>query len=134
MTTATTAEPTWLDDDEDLSREELDFYQVSLREARERIITRIRNARASLHDTDDSKGDAVDMATDMLEYNQAVQRIANDERTLREIDHALGKFSKGDYGVCEGTEEIIRRKRLKLQPWTRYSLEYQEEIELERRR
>ncbi len=128
------AEPSWLEDDEDMSREELDFYQTSLHAARERIIARIRNARASLHDTDDSKGDAVDMATDMLEYNQAVQRIAGDERTLREIDHAIGKFSKSEYGICEGTDEIIRRKRLKLQPWTRYSLEYQEELELERRR
>ncbi len=127
-------EPNWLDDDDDLSGEELAFYERSLRDNRGHILTRIRNARAALHDTDDSKGDAVDMATDMFEYNQTVQRISNDERTLREIDHALSKFSNGEYGICEGTEEIIRRKRLKLQPWTRYSLEYQEELELERRR
>ena len=127
-------EPNWLDDDEDLSGEELAYYERALRENRGRIVTRIRNARAALHDTDDSKGDAVDMATDMFEYNQTVQRISNDERTLREIDHALAKFTAGEYGICEGTEEIIRRKRLKLQPWTRYSLEYQEELELERRR
>ena len=129
-----TEEPKWLDDDDDLSGEELAYYERALRDNRGRIVTRIRNARAALHDTDDSKGDAVDMATDMFEYNQTVQRISNDERTLREIDHALSKFSAGEYGICEGTEEIIRRKRLKLQPWTRYSLEYQEELELERRR
>ncbi len=97
-------EPNWLDDDDDLSGEELAFYERSLRDNRGRILTRIRNARAALHDTDDSKGDAVDMATDMFEYNQTVQRISNDERTLREIDHALSKFSNGEYGICEGTE------------------------------
>ena len=132
--TDTLTEPTWLDDDDDFSAEELDYFQQALRAERERFVARIRSARAQIHDSEDAKGDAVDMATGMVEYDQSVRRLAADERTLREIDHALNKFVSGEYGVCEGTEEFIRRKRLKLQPWTRYSLEHQEELELERRR
>ena len=47
-------EPNWLDDDEDLSGEELAYYERALRENRGRIVTRIRNARAALHDVDDA--------------------------------------------------------------------------------
>lgn len=57
-----------------------------------------------------------------------------DAKLLREINHALVKCEDGTYGYCEGTgEEPIGRARLKVRPWTRYSIAYKEEIELERR-
>ena len=38
-------------------------------------------------------------------------------------------MSEGTYGLCEGTGEPIGYSRLKLRPWARYSVEYQEELE-----
>lgn len=63
-----------------------------------------------------------------------LMRFADKERKLlREIDHAISKFDDGEYGVCEGTGEPIATKRLELRPWTRYSVEYKEQLERERR-
>ena len=43
------------------------------------------------------------------------------------------KFEEGEYGVCEGMGEPISYKRLELRPWTRYSVEYKEQVERERK-
>lgn len=60
--------------------------------------------------------------------NQAVTlRVMDKEvKLLRQINFALAKFDAGEYGLCEGTEEPIGYKRLKVVPWTRYSVAYKE--------
>ncbi len=61
-------------------------------------------------------------------------RFADKERKLLvQITSALEKLEEGDYGVCEGTGEPIAIKRLELRPWTRYSVEYKEQVERERK-
>jgi DnaK suppressor protein len=59
--------------------------------------------------------------------------LERDVRLLAEIDRALAKIREGAYGLCEGTGEPIGYARLRLQPWARYSVEYQEELEREAR-
>jgi DnaK suppressor protein len=59
--------------------------------------------------------------------------LERDVRLLSEIDRALAKMDEGMYGLCEGTEEPIGYARLRLQPWARYSIGYQEELEREER-
>ncbi len=59
----------------------------------------------------------------------ASKLLERDVHLLREIDRALAKMSEGTYGLCEGTGEPIGYSRLKLRPWARYSIEYQEELE-----
>ena len=53
---------------------------------------------------------------------------------LREVERALEKVQDETYGLCEGTEEPIGYARLKLRPWTRYSVTYKEEFEREEKR
>lgn len=62
---------------------------------------------------------------------QAVQlRVLDKEsKLLREVDRALAKFDSEEYGLCEGTEEPIGYRRLKVRPWARYSIGYAEEKE-----
>jgi len=47
------------------------------------------------------------------------------------ITRALSKFDVKEFGLCEGTEEPIGFRRLKLVPWARYSVAYKEQLELE---
>ena len=46
-----------------------------------------------------------------------------------EVADALERIEKETYGVCEETEEPIGYKRLSAQPWTRLSLEAQQDLE-----
>ena len=57
-----------------------------------------------------------------------------DAKLLREVERALEKIKDGTFGYCEGTGEPIGYARLKLRPWTRYSVTYKEELEREEKR
>ncbi len=61
-------------------------------------------------------------------------RILDKEvKLLREIDRALKKFERKEYGLCEGTLEPIGYARLKARPWARYSVTHKEELERQQR-
>lgn len=55
---------------------------------------------------------------------QALNRM--DWQTLREVDQALERIDKGEYGVCEECGDPISIKRLNAVPWARRCLECQE--------
>jgi DnaK suppressor protein len=75
----------------------------------------------------------MDMAQRHAEQAYLMRFADKERKLLREIDHALSKFEEGEYGICEGTGEPISYRRLELRPWTRYSVEYKEQIEREKR-
>ena len=64
---------------------------------------------------------------------QAIDLRVRDKeaKLLKMINRALAKFEVDEFGLCEGTEEPIGYRRLKLVPWARYSVAYKEELELE---
>jgi DnaK suppressor protein len=74
-------------------------------------------------------GDEMDDANTEGVTAMASKLLERDVNLLREIDRALTKLKEGTYGLCEGTGEPIGFSRLKLRPWARYSVEYQEELE-----
>ena len=79
------------------------------------------------------QGDLVDIA-DAAINNEILNRLSDlDTEKLKMIDHALEKFEKGTYGICEGTGKPIPEARLNAIPWTPYTIEYAAEIEKQRR-
>jgi DnaK suppressor protein len=56
--------------------------------------------------------------------------LAETERErLADIERALGKFDRGEYGLDEDTDEPIGFARLSLIPWARFGVTTQEERE-----
>lgn len=45
-------------------------------------------------------------------------------RAVEEIDHALAKFARGTYGICEVSGDPIPKERLEAIPWARERVEY----------
>src|SRR5258708_6475099 len=79
-------------------------------------------------------GDEADQASDDAEVSLETRLLDRDAKLLREVERALEKVNNKSYGLCEGTEEPIGYARLKLRPWTRYSVTYKEELEREEKR
>ena len=100
--------------------------QAERREAAARLERKLSEARAA---TDQPVGDEIDRAVESEEVARLLGAARKDRALIREIDRALGKLSVGGYGICEGTGEPIDGRRLEAQPWTRYSLEFLEQIE-----
>ena len=48
----------------------------------------------------------------------------SERKLLREINEALERIKNGTYGICEGSNKIIPKARLKAIPWAKYCVEY----------
>lgn len=123
------------DDDElqELTAEDLAFFRQRLREERAAVKERMeRRVAEAVYETE-SLPDEIDQASRESEQISLL-RIADKERKLlAEIEHALGKFDAGEYGICEGTGDPIGKPRLMARPWTRYSIHHKEKLERQKR-
>ena len=127
-------DPFDLEDETELTAKELGHYKGLLLAERTKIVDRLQRHMGDALEEDSGPGDEVDMANRQVD-RQYQMKIADKERKLlSQIDRALGKFISGDYGICEGSGEVIRRKRLQMRPWTRYSIQHKEQLERQKRK
>ncbi|MEZ6197595.1 MAG: TraR/DksA C4-type zinc finger protein [Planctomycetota bacterium] len=73
--------------------------------------------------------DSADFGSDQFEQEFTLGLMENEQKVIREIDHALSKIEDGSFGVCEGSGEKIPKARLDAIPWCRYTVVYQEKLE-----
>jgi DnaK suppressor protein len=65
------------------------------------------------HELDDEAAAAVEnISKDML-----AATLERERRTLREIESALARMKKGEYGTCDGCGVAIPKARLDALPW-----------------
>ncbi len=118
--------------DQDLfSTEELEKFRVTLLEEKKKILHKAHEALKSGNIQLDKNEmyDEVDLASATIEQNLTFRLLDRDRKLLTEVEHALSKIDSGDFGFCEGTGEIIPKRRLELRPWTRHSVKYKEYLE-----
>lgn len=73
-------------------------------------------------------GDIADIASEL--NSEALSSVLTEVEidTLKQIEWALEKIENGSYGICEGTKKKIPIARLKAIPWTRYTVEFAEQL------
>lgn len=52
----------------------------------------------------------------------AFTTLAQGQRTLSEVEAALGRMDRGTYGLCEGCGEPVPEARLRALPWARFCI------------
>lgn len=105
-----------------------------LEEKREELRMALKLRRTGASTDDERGGDEADQASEDAEVALETRLMDRDAKLLREVERAFKKVEDGSYGLCEGTDEPIGYARLKLRPWTRYSVTYKEELEREEKR
>ena len=119
-----------------LSRKELNDFKRVLEEKKDQIqkeidkFIRLKMDRDAFH----KKGDLADLADEEIDEGVRFRILDKHKKLLKEIDRALLKFKNKTYGICEGSGDYISKKRLKIRPWTKYSIEYKEYLDEEKRR
>jgi DnaK suppressor protein len=63
--------------------------------------------------------DEVAQATYSVYRDMSAATLERERKTLEEIEGALKRMSKGEYGVCESCEGPISEARLRALPWAR---------------
>jgi len=122
--------------EKDLTPAQTKELVAALHEKRDELLAALKNRRSGSQqgETRAGTGDEADQATEDAEVALETRLMDRDAKLLREVERALDKVKNGTYGLCEGTEEPIGYARLKLRPWTRYSVTYKEELEREQKR
>jgi RNA polymerase-binding transcription factor DksA len=85
---------------------------------------------AEVKPTDRQQADA-ESATSVNLRDMALVRAGTYNELIEEIDAALGRIEAGTYGKCELTGKGIPADRLDAIPWTRYTVEAEEQLEKE---
>lgn len=101
---------------------------------RDELRAALRMRRQGAGAAEERAGDEADQASEDAEVALETRLMDRDAKLLREVERALEKVTSGTYGLCEGTDEPIGYARLKIRPWTRYSVTYKEELEREAKR
>jgi len=68
-------------------------------------------------------------ATDSFDRDLVLGLASFEQEGLYEIDAALKRIEDGTYGICELTGEPIPWERLEAIPWTRFSIEAENQLE-----
>lgn len=120
------------DPDAKLTEAQLKGLYDKLISERMRVIEGVKRHVGEAVEDQDRLPDDVDLASRHADQAFLLRFADKEHKLLRQINLALGKMETGEYGVCEGTGEPIGFARLKLRPWTRYSVQYKEELERRR--
>lgn len=131
---ATTKERKKTETEKPLTKKELEKFKQRLLELRDEVSNRIRDrANTARVENFSELTEEIDQAAHATEEAFNMRLLDKEVKLLREIEAALRKFDEGTYGICEGTEEPIERRRLEARPWTRYSVAYKEQLEREKK-
>jgi DnaK suppressor protein len=119
-----------------LTESQLKELRKKLSQKLESITDEVKDLELILtNEESDEKGapDEVDRSS-FEEEMQRIQLVLDGKKNLQfEILEAVKRIDDGTYGICEESEEPIGFKRLLAQPWTRFSIEAQQDIESRRK-
>jgi DnaK suppressor protein len=90
---------------------------------REELLNSFRSHRLEVSAYDKMSGDEVDQTAAQAMEDEFAIRSSRIRKQLVEVDFALARIQKGEFGICEETQEAIEAQRLLAIPYTRLSLE-----------
>lgn len=118
------------------TKKELKEFKEMVEEKKAELIKVMKNFEETERARGENKApaDISDAASDEIASTLHFRIHDKNRKLLNEVNNALRKFDTGEFGVCEGTGDYISKERLKIRPWTRYSIEYKEHLDEEKRR
>ncbi len=119
--------------DAKLTKKQVHTLFEKLLQERDRVMQGLGEHLSDAISNVDPLSDEMDVAQRHTEQAYLMRFADKERKLLVQIQSAIEKLEEGEYGVCEGTGEPISFKRLELRPWTRYSVEYKEQVERERK-
>ncbi|MCC7460165.1 MAG: TraR/DksA family transcriptional regulator [Proteobacteria bacterium] len=118
------------------TKKELTDFKDVLEEKRAEVLKTMKTFEENERARGDYQppADLSDAATAEIESTFQFRMHDKNRKLLNEVENALQKFEQGTYGICEGTGDYISKERLKVRPWTKYSIEYKEYLDEQKRK
>ncbi len=107
-------------------------FQERLLELREQLLKqRDGLAKDSAQEMASYSLHMADSGTDNFDRDFALSLLSSDQDAIYEIDEALRRMERKNYGICELTGKPIPKSRLEAIPWTRFTVQAQAQLERE---
>jgi DnaK suppressor protein len=111
--------------------------EKKLEEAGERLLQMRRKVLQEVHDSyvasrelgQDGVPDIGDMSANTYSRDVLLNLSETQRQKIRDIDAALERLAKGEYGVCMRCEEEIPPRRMEVRPFSRYCVDCKVEVE-----
>ncbi|MBI3298312.1 MAG: TraR/DksA C4-type zinc finger protein [Elusimicrobia bacterium] len=103
-----------------MSKSDLESIRKQLLDQRTDVIEAMRRNKAEEIGPD--TGDEADQAAASMDRDLRFELSDTERNTLDQIEGALRKMDKGNYGICEQCREPIEVLRLKAVPFARYCI------------
>ncbi len=84
---------------------------------------------ASLELGQDGVPDIGDMSSNAYSREVLLNLSESQRQRIRDIDAALDRLSRGEYGICARCEEDIPQRRLEVRPFSRYCVDCKTDVE-----
>ncbi|MFH1382584.1 MAG: TraR/DksA C4-type zinc finger protein [Chloroflexota bacterium] len=99
----------------------LDHLRTRLEEERKRLLNELEQLTIGLPPSDERRegspfGKREEEATESLELEKRLALERQTKASLAEVEHALDKFEKGTYGLCDMCGRAIEPARLEALP------------------
>jgi DnaK suppressor protein len=119
-----------------MNKKEAKKYEKMHLDEVERLSTGIRKIEESAlyESVRETTGDLYSYAetgTDNFERETALNIATGESERLKDVGDALKRIEDGTFGICEGCEEPISKKRLEVFPAARYCIACKSKIEKE---
>jgi DnaK suppressor protein len=121
-----------------VTEQELKVFEARLLEERRKILKEMGHLETTVLKVNqrDSSGDLsgysfhmADAGTDAMEREKAFMFASTEGRTLLEINEALRRLYRGEYGVCESCGQPIAHGRLEAMPYAKLCVACKEKEE-----
>jgi len=125
-----------------LNKKDLKHFEERLLEERKKLMGQLGYLEKTMNQTQrDSSGDLsaysfhmADMGTDAMEREKAFLFASAEGRALYDVDEALRRLYKGEYGTCDSCHNPIAPQRLEVVPHARLCISCKEKEEKAGRR
>jgi DnaK suppressor protein len=74
--------------------------------------------------------DEIDQANELIEKEMGFLMSSNMRANLKEVEEALERIDKNEYGICQQCSKEISPKRLEVLPFARFCVPCQERLEV----
>ena len=126
-----------------MKKKDNDHFEKRLLEERAKLVKELQHLDDTVLNKSqrDSSGDLsaysfhmADMGTDSMDREKAFLAASSEGRNLIEVDEALRRLYRGEYGLCQTCGTEIAMKRLEAVPYTTLCLSCKEKEEKASRR
>jgi len=113
-----------------MDERELQRASERLLKMRREVLREVNDSHAASRELgQDGVADIGDMSANSYHREMLLNLSETQRRKIQDIDAALERMDRGEYGVCAACEEEIPARRLEVRPFSRYCVECKNEVE-----